>query len=76
MYRNGFDVYQMRDFSVCDLVSNLYKRNWPLAVKTITAEQIATEQESKMRKFVSEWFNTAPDVQEGHIRRNRWPDAV
>ncbi len=38
-----------------------------------SAEQIATEQETKMRKFVSEWFNTAPDVQEGHIRKNQWP---
>ena len=38
-----------------------------------SAEQIATEQETKMRKFVSEWFNTAPDVQEGHIRNNQWP---
>jgi hypothetical protein len=38
-----------------------------------SAEQIADEQETKMRMFVSEWFNTAPDVQEGHIRNNRWP---
>jgi hypothetical protein len=37
------------------------------------AEHIATDQGFKMRKFVSEWFNTAPDVQEGHIRNNRWP---
>ena len=37
------------------------------------AERIADEQELKMRSFVSEWFNTAPDVQEGHIRNNRWP---
>lgn len=41
-----------------------------------SAEQMAVSQESKMRSFVSEWFNTAPDVQEGHIRGNRWPDAV
>lgn len=41
-----------------------------------SAEHIATDQGSKMRKFVSEWFNTAPDVQEGHIRNNRWPDAI
>lgn len=41
-----------------------------------SAEQMAVDQESKMRSFVSEWFNTAPDVQEGHIRGNRWPDAV
>lgn len=37
------------------------------------AERIADEHEEKMRKFVSEWFNTAPDVQQGHIRNNRWP---
>lgn len=40
------------------------------------AAQMAAEQESKMRRFVSEWFNTAPDVQEGHIRQNRWPDSI
>ncbi len=37
------------------------------------AVKLAAEQDSKMRHFVSEWYNTAPDVQEGHIRRNRWP---
>jgi hypothetical protein len=41
-----------------------------------SAEQMAAHQETKMRRFVSEWFNTAPDVQDGHIRKNRWPDAV
>jgi hypothetical protein len=41
-----------------------------------SAERIADEQALKMRKFVSEWFNTAPDVQDGHIRNNRWPDAI
>ena len=30
------------------------------------AERLANEHEGKMRKFVSEWYNTAPDVQEGH----------
>ncbi len=35
------------------------------------AAQMATDQQGKMRRFVSEWFNTAPDVQEGHIRKNR-----
>jgi len=40
------------------------------------AKRIADEQALKMRKFVSEWFNTAPDVQDGHIRNNRWPDAI
>ncbi|HKW65576.1 MAG TPA: hypothetical protein VJN89_23700 [Candidatus Acidoferrum sp.] len=38
------------------------------------AEQIATRHGTKMRNFVSEWFNTAPDVQEGHIRNNQWPE--
>lgn len=41
-----------------------------------SAEGMAADQETKMRLFVSEWFNTAPDVQEGHIRNNRWPDTV
>jgi len=36
------------------------------------AEQLANEHEAKMRKFVSEWYNTAPDVQEGHIRKHQW----
>jgi hypothetical protein len=40
------------------------------------AEKIADAQALRMRKFVSEWFNTAPDVQEGHIRNNRWPNAI
>ena len=39
------------------------------------AAEMATAQEQKMRHFVAEWFNTAPDVQEGHIRENRWPDC-
>src|SRR6185312_285263 len=38
------------------------------------AEQLANQQESKMRRFVSEWYNTAPDVQDGHIRKHRWED--
>ncbi|MGH9732710.1 MAG: hypothetical protein ACRD4A_13525 [Candidatus Acidiferrales bacterium] len=38
------------------------------------AEQMAADQELKMRSFVSKWFNTAPDVQDGHIRNNLWPD--
>ena len=37
------------------------------------AERIADEHEEKMRKLVSEWFNTAPDVQDGHIVNSRWP---
>jgi hypothetical protein len=41
-----------------------------------SAARLADEQEARMRRFVSEWFNTAPDVQEGHIRGNRWPDST
>ena len=41
-----------------------------------SAARLAAQQEAKMRRFVSEWFNTAPDVQEGHIRQNRWPNSV
>ena len=41
-----------------------------------TAARLAAEQENKMRRFVSQWFNTAPDVQDGHIRRNRWPASI
>ena len=37
------------------------------------AEKMATEQAEKMRRFVSKWYNTAPDVQEGHIKNNQWP---
>jgi len=39
-----------------------------------SAEQMAADQETKMRLFVSEWFNTAPDVQEGYIRNNHWSE--
>jgi hypothetical protein len=37
-----------------------------------TAEKLANEHEKKMRRFVAEWYNTAPDVQEGHIRGHKW----
>lgn len=40
------------------------------------AAELATEQDRKMRAFVSGWFNTAPDVHEGHIRGYRWPDLA
>jgi hypothetical protein len=40
------------------------------------AARMAAEQESKMRHFVSSWYNTAPDVQDGRIRKNRWPDTI
>jgi hypothetical protein len=36
------------------------------------AEKLANEHEAKMRTFVSEWYNTAPDVQDGHIRKHQW----
>ena len=38
------------------------------------ARKLAAGQEMKMRNFVGEWFNTAPDVQEGRIKAHRWPD--
>jgi len=41
-----------------------------------SAERMAADQESKMRRFVSEWFNTAPDVQDGHICKNQWPASI
>lgn len=37
------------------------------------AARLASEQDAKMRHFISEWYNTAPDVQEGHIRNHQWP---
>ncbi len=36
------------------------------------AEKLAKQHECKMREFVSEWYNTAPDVQEGRIRKHQW----
>lgn len=39
-----------------------------------SAEELARGQDNKMRHFLSEWYNTAPDVQEGHIRNHQWPD--
>ena len=41
----------------------------------IRAEEEALDQVSKAQKFVIEWFNGAPDVQEGSIANHRWPDA-
>jgi hypothetical protein len=37
------------------------------------AERLAAEQHKKMHDFIIAWFNTAPDVQEGHIREHQWP---
>ncbi len=39
-----------------------------------SAKELAAGQEMKMRKFFSEWFNTAPDIQPGNIKDHRWPD--
>jgi hypothetical protein len=36
------------------------------------AEKLANEHERKMRRFVAEWYNTAPDVQSGRIRNHQW----
>jgi hypothetical protein len=33
----------------------------------------AFQQMRKSEQFVCDWFNTAPDVQEGRIRNQRWP---
>jgi hypothetical protein len=38
------------------------------------AEDEALDQVLKAQRFVVEWFNTAPDVQERHIANHRWPD--
>lgn len=37
------------------------------------AKELAAGQEMKMLKFI-EWFNTAPDVQQVHIKVHQWPD--
>jgi hypothetical protein len=37
------------------------------------AKKLASEHKAKMRKFVSEWYNTTPDVQEGRTRKHQWP---
>ena len=38
------------------------------------AEVEALDQLKKGDRFIVEWFNTAPDVQECHIQNYRWPD--
>jgi hypothetical protein len=38
------------------------------------AEEEALDQLQKAQRFVVEWFNTAPDVQERCIAHHRWPD--
>jgi hypothetical protein len=38
------------------------------------AEQEALDQILKGQRFIIEWFNTAPDVQEGLIVNHQWPD--
>jgi hypothetical protein len=37
------------------------------------AEQESFDQLSKAQRFVVDWFNTAPDVQECHIQNHKWP---
>jgi hypothetical protein len=37
------------------------------------AEADARDEALKARDFVVEWFNTAPDVQDGHIQHSQWP---
>lgn len=36
------------------------------------AETDARDQLQKAQRFVVEWFNTGPDVQEGHIKDHKW----
>ena len=38
------------------------------------AEAEALDQIQKAQRFVVEWLNTAPDVQERHIANHRWPE--
>ena len=38
------------------------------------AEVEALDQLKTGDRFIVEWFNTAPDVQECHIQNYRWPD--
>lgn len=37
------------------------------------AEEEALDQLDKAERFLVEWFNAAPDVQERKIRNHRWP---
>ena len=38
------------------------------------AEQEAFDQLRKSSQFLLDWFNSAPDVQESHIKNHRWGD--
>jgi hypothetical protein len=38
-----------------------------------SAEDEALDQLAKSQRFVVDWFNSAPDVQESHIQNHRWP---
>jgi len=41
-----------------------------------SAEDEALDQLAKSQRFVVDWFNSAPDVQEGHIQNHRWPGVA
>jgi hypothetical protein len=77
----GDDLDSTRPISFVDLRNKIAHGEIAHLVTTLSdhdpsAERLACEQVRKMRRFVSEWFNTAPDVQEGRIRNHRWPDPA
>jgi len=37
------------------------------------AAELANGQHKKMHDFIIQWFNSAPDVQEGFIKNYQWP---
>ena len=39
------------------------------------AKAAALDQATRAIRFVAEWFNAAPDVQDGHINNHQWPSA-
>jgi hypothetical protein len=41
-----------------------------------SAEHEALDQLGKSQRFVVDWFNGAPDVQECHIQNHRWPGVA
>src|SRR5579875_634732 len=75
----GDDLDGDKPIAIVDLRNKVAHGEIAHLVRTLSdydpgAKELAAAQELKMRKFVSEWFNTAPDVQEGHIQDHRWAD--
>ena len=52
---------------ICDMIKDLTDYD-------PKAEEEAFDQLDKGHRFIVEWFNTAPDVQESHIKNYRWPE--